>query len=112
MMKSRHATGCSDITTEEAEEPGALEEGEPNALSDFFKRHLAHSMDPFVLEVMVYGLICSSDNIVIYMTIYATLSPRDAALLTSFFYIMLMINILGAIVLMRVSGFICFSLHN
>jgi cadmium resistance protein CadD (predicted permease) len=111
---SFQTNGASEVEAGEHVSPPE-EEQESNMLADGFKMMCARCMDPFVLEVTVFGLICSSDNIAIYTSIFASLPPVGAAIVIGLFYLLLLSNIVAAVLLIDVFlafrydvGIICF----
>lgn len=89
---------CLDVSNNDNED----ELPESNALSRFVNQSCSSWMDAFTLEVTVYALVCSSDNIGIYVAIFASMNAFQVTLSIIVFYIMLAFNILVAIFLMEV----------
>jgi cadmium resistance protein CadD (predicted permease) len=86
------------------------EEGESNFISEGFNKLCRSCMDPFVLEVVVYALACSSDNIAIYISIFASMKLWEVLVTTLLFYICLGLNIATAMCLMRCRAVsVCFE---
>jgi len=86
------------------------EEEESNILSTMFKRVFQSCLDPFVIEVTAYALVCSSDNIAIYISIFASLKPWEVIVVTLLFYLCLGFNIATAMCLMRCRAVsVCFE---
>jgi cadmium resistance protein CadD (predicted permease) len=79
------------------------EEAEHSVIADAVKAMLSNFVDPFMLEVCVVALIFSSDNIAIYMSIFASIGPWYVFLTCAIFYALLAFNIITAILLMQVS---------
>jgi cadmium resistance protein CadD (predicted permease) len=103
-LKKGHHDPISQCQREPTE-ASAEDEPESSFLSNIFRFSCARCLDPFVLEVMVYGLAVSSDNIAIYTSIFASVSPVGAAIVVLLFYILLVSNIATAMLLMRVRIF-------
>jgi cadmium resistance protein CadD (predicted permease) len=80
---------------------GSEEEDESNCLSRCVYSSCVRFIDTFTLEVVVYALICSSDNIGIYLTLFASMTRFQVMLTVATFYVLLLLNILIAIMLMR-----------
>lgn len=78
------------------------EEPETNCLSEMVKNICQYFLDPFVLEVVVYALVVSSDNIGIYITLFSSLTPVDTGIVIGIFYALLGFNIFVAFLLMQV----------
>jgi cadmium resistance protein CadD (predicted permease) len=86
------------------------EEAESNIISESFNKLCRSCMDPFVLEVVVYALACSSDNIAIYISIFASMQLWEVLVTTLLFYICLGLNIATAMCLMRCRAVsVCFE---
>lgn len=80
------------------------EEEESNGLIDTVLRTICSScVDPFTLSVIIMMLVCSSDNIGIYIALFATFSASEVSLAILFFYILLAVNIIVALALIEVS---------
>jgi cadmium resistance protein CadD (predicted permease) len=95
-----------DDGTEKEDDDGE----ESNILSESFNRLCRSCMDPFVLEVTVYALACSSDNIAIYISIFASMELWEVMVTTLLFYICLGLNIATAMCLMRCRAVsVCFE---
>lgn len=88
------ALGISDASEDEEEE-------EANCLSECVKHSCMSCMEAFTLEVVVYALICSSDNIGIYLTLFASERPWQVLLIVATFYVLLLSNIAVALLLMQ-----------
>jgi Cadmium resistance transporter len=88
-------------------EGGSEEEQESNFLSELVSNICSSLMDPFMLEVTVYALVCSSDNIAIYIALFASMKVWETLVVITVFYILLAFNCVVAIALMRVR---CFKL--
>lgn len=92
------------------EEEKEDEEEESNVLSNMFKRVCQSCMDPFVVEVAAYALVCSSDNIAIYISIFASMKLWEVLFVTLLFYLCLGFNIAIAMCLMRCRAVsVCFE---
>jgi cadmium resistance protein CadD (predicted permease) len=94
---------------EGADEGGAEDDNEPpadtsegNCLSKAFSSVCQSCLDPFTREVTVMALICSSDNVAIYIAIFATEKKWEVFLTVIVFYLLLALNIVAAIALMKV----------
>ena len=86
---------------EDNEPPADTSEG--NCLSKAFSSLCQSCIDPFTREVTVMALICSSDNVAIYIAIFATEKKWEVFLTVILFYLLLALNIVAAIALMKVS---------
>jgi cadmium resistance protein CadD (predicted permease) len=78
------------------------DEEESNFLSEMVGKICSSVLDPFTLEVTVYALVCSSDNIAIYIALFASMKVWETLVIIVVFYILLAFNCLVAIALMRV----------
>jgi len=98
-QKSPDRAGAKESADEKGE--GDDKEEESNILSNMFKRVCQSCMDPFVVEVAAYALVCSSDNIAIYISIFAPMKLWEVLFVTLLFYLCLGFNIAIAMCLMR-----------
>lgn len=73
-----------------------------NMLANVVKSILQYWLDPLVLEVLTYALVCSSDNIGIYIALFSDMKPMEVAFIIAIFYILLAFNIIVAALLMQV----------
>jgi cadmium resistance protein CadD (predicted permease) len=64
---------------------------------------LAQVLDPLVLESTMFALLCGSDNIVIYMTLFAAEDVANVAYIIIIFYVLLLINVCLALLIITVS---------
>jgi cadmium resistance protein CadD (predicted permease) len=87
-----------DADTEDPEEP------ESNFIADLVKNGCASLLDPFLLEVTVYALVCSSDNIAIYIALFAAMTVWETVGIIAIFYVLLGVNCAIAIALMQCSA--------
>lgn len=74
---------------------------ESNCTSQCYERTCAPCMDPFMLEVTTFALACSSDNIAIYMSLFAAVAWWELLFIVALFYVLLAFNILVALGLMK-----------
>jgi cadmium resistance protein CadD (predicted permease) len=78
-----------------------VEEEESNIITSTVKYFCKACLDPFILEVTLFALFCSSDNIGIYVAIFISLDPVEVSIVVALFYIMLFMSIIGAMVLVQ-----------
>jgi cadmium resistance protein CadD (predicted permease) len=90
---------------EAAAEPPSEDEPETNALADTVGTICQSCLDPFMLEVTTFALVCSSDNIAIYISLFASMKPWQVLFTIAMFYCLLFLNIVIAMLLMEVRGF-------
>lgn len=90
----------ADADGEQLEPPADTSEG--NILSKSFSSLCQSCLDPFTREVTIMALICSSDNVAIYIAIFATEKKWEVFLTVILFYMLLALNIVAAIALMKV----------
>lgn len=88
-----------------------VELSESNALSTFAAKIFGPMLDPFTLEVMSYAVACSSDNIAIYISLFAATTPINVGIIILLFYILSFLNIFIALGLMRVSILVSYHLQ-
>jgi cadmium resistance protein CadD (predicted permease) len=80
---------------------GVIEEKKSNLLTDIIKTVFQSCLDPFTLEVTLFALFCSSDNIGIYIAIFISLDPWEVSIVVGSFYVMLLMSIIGAMILVQ-----------
>ena len=112
--KAMYREGEEEGEDEKLEPPADTSEG--NFLSKAFSMVCQSCLDPFTRDVTVMALICSSDNVAIYIAIFATEKKWEVFLTVILFYLLLALNIIAAIALMKVCPslfslflFSCFS---
>lgn len=99
--KAMYREGEEEGEDEKLEPPADTSEG--NCLSKAFSMMCQSCLDPFTREVTIMALICSSDNVAIYIAIFATEKKWEVFLTVILFYLLLALNIISAIALMKVS---------
>mmetsp|Transcript_19412 Transcript_19412/g.18761 ORF Transcript_19412/g.18761 Transcript_19412/m.18761 type:complete len:291 (-) Transcript_19412:72-944(-) len=80
---------------------GMIVETKNNFVTNTIKTLFQACLDPFTLEVTVFALFCSSDNIGIYIAIFISLNPLEVAIIVGCFYVMLFLSIFGAMLLVQ-----------
>lgn len=101
----------SDEGDEADEAEAALEEAnEESSLKDCLKRALSWVINPHVLEVALIMVGVGSDNVAIYLVIFATDKMHEVVITIVVFYILLVVNVLLAMWLMRCKSVaLCFQ---
>lgn len=92
--------GENDDDEDDNKPPADTSEG--NVMSKAFNTLCQSCIDPFTREVTVMALVCSSDNVAIYIAIFATEKKWEVFLTIIMFYLLLSLNIVTAIALMKV----------
>ena len=82
-------TRHEELTDPEEEEENLIKEEEMNFLAKFVLRYFGSCLKPRTLETCVAGLIVGSDNIAIYLAIFAEASGFQVLLVLIIFYAML-----------------------
>ena len=95
-----HRGEGEDADDDDNKPPADTSEG--NIMSKAFSTLCQSCIDPFTREVTVMALICSSDNVAIYIAIFATEKKWEVFLTIIMFYLLLTLNIVAAIALMKV----------
>ncbi len=93
----------NDVPDDDSDDSGALEEAkeEESAIKTVAKLICEWMLKPSVLEVALVMIGVGSDNVAIYMVIFATDKPHQVVITIIVFYIMLLINISLAAWLMK-----------
>ena len=78
------------------------EEPHKTCLSKTITQCIASCFDPLTLEVFMYAIVCSSDNIGIYIALFATMTGSQVAIIIAVFYLMLLVSIAVALGLVQV----------
>lgn len=74
-----------------------LEIDENSCFYKFSQTFLRPCCDPFVLEVATLALICSTDNISIYIALFASSDIEEVFIIIAVFYALLFINVFFAL---------------
>lgn len=94
-----------EVEEKDTKEEGLVEEeGESNMLSRFIQSACAGVLDRFTLEVTSYAVACSSDNIAIYIALFASTTPANVGIIILIFYVLLVVNVFLALGLMKCPG--------
>jgi cadmium resistance protein CadD (predicted permease) len=95
-----------DHIVEEANDDNAKDEAESNVLVKTLLPVLKVILDPLILESTILSLMCGSDNIVIYTSLFASESVHKVIIVISIFYGLLLFNACIALVIVKVSIFL------
>lgn len=87
---------------EELQNDSTDKEAEPNFLVKVLLPMLKVILDPLILESTILSLMCGSDNIVIYTSLFATESIHKVVIVVSIFYGLLLFNAGIALVIVKV----------